>query len=154
MPTLDDLADAIANAGRTAAHWIGTSTHEQLSAVPSLGEFSRCRSGYAIAAEVVEANRRIGAILRGLDLGPTGSLTFESVETASQAVLQSAQELAELARGLAPEALSHIYQVPFGQIPGAALLALAANHMFYHGGQINYVQRLFGDESFSLPQPG
>lgn len=154
MPSLEDLAHSIENAGRILAHWIGASTHDQLVAVPSLGDFSRCRSGYAIAAEVVEANRGIAARLRQEEPAPRGMTTFDSVEAASRAVLESAGALADVVRGLTPEALTRVYQVPFGQIPGAALMALAANHMYYHGGQINYIQRLYGDEEFSLPPSG
>ncbi|HZP80198.1 MAG TPA: DinB family protein, partial [Chthonomonadaceae bacterium] len=119
---------------------------------PSADPQSKTRSALDQAAECIDVNRRMAALLRGETPGPpVFERPFADGKEAQEQIRESAKELAEAVRGLDEEALTRIYTTAMGPMPGALLLEIAAGNLNYHFGQINYIQTLYGDTEFHLP---
>ena len=52
---------------------------------------------------------------------------------------------------LTPEQIGSTVSMPFGQIPMAVGITLAADHIRSHTAQINYLQTIYGDHDWHLP---
>jgi len=149
-------ATAIEGAAGALAHWIGTTRPDRLDWCPKAEEESNTRSALDMVKECVGINRMLAGLLKGspppADSGHHGNTPdFASGADAQEQLIASAKELADVVRSLDPDALGRTYQTPFGALPGAFLIQLPAMNMTYHGGQVNYMQRLYGDTVFSFP---
>jgi hypothetical protein len=61
----------------------------------------------------------------------------------------SAEYLAWL-DNLTPEQIGGMVTLPFGQAPMAAAITFAADHLRGHAGQIEYIQTIYGDQSWHM----
>ncbi len=68
--------------------------------------------------------------------------------------MASGKQLADAVRGLDDAAFSREYQTPFGAMKGSDLARIAMANMYYHGGQLNFIQLLYGDKEFRFPPAG
>ena len=73
---------------------------------------------------------------------------FEAIKTRADALRtleEGTQKLYAAIDGLAPDRWGEIVQTPFGPWTRARAASLAAQHMMYHDGQINFVHLQHGD---------
>ena len=107
------------------------------------------RSAADFTYEVVHINRRLAARIRGDVLGPfTGFPTcpddLKSREALATALRESVDEILEAVGDPERE-----INMPDGSIETPISLAVfAANHMYYHLGQLNLIQVSYGDTTF------
>ena len=96
----------------------------------------------------------IATVLKGQELTPPaeGEKAPPTWEQSQQELLASADELAAAVRVLDEGALTREYVTPFAKMEGAVLLDLVAMNMAYHGGQVNLIQMLAGDDKFHVPE--
>jgi hypothetical protein len=138
----------------TLAFWLGKTHEDRLEWKPTT-ESGHGRSAYDVIAECVGVNYGIAATLKGGESGLDGSEEkkgFASVADAQQQLIASAKALADAVRGLDESALTKTYKLPFGDFPGSMMISIPLGNMSYHGGQINYIQCLYGDYEFYFPQ--
>ncbi|HET6385329.1 MAG TPA: hypothetical protein VFJ58_18200 [Armatimonadota bacterium] len=145
-------ASVIEGAANALAFWVGTTREDRLNWTPSAEPDSKTRSVLEVAHECVGSNRRAAAILGG-STPPEGPPPFTDVVTAQQQLKESAKELADVVRGLSESDLTRTFQTGLGPMPGRLMVHLPAMNMIYHGGQVNYIQRLYGDTEFRVPPP-
>lgn len=114
------------------------------------------RSAVAVAAECAAFNDLVSSIIAGKDSGVS---SFEDVQAASQScktkeeaagrLSSSVNTLKEAISGLSEDTLAEQIQAPWGQpISRFGLANVAAGHMWYHNGQVAYIQTLNGDDGF------
>jgi uncharacterized damage-inducible protein DinB len=155
LPTVYEWqAKQIEQAGATLAFWVKTTREDKLAWQPKAeGEDSKTRSIYDQIAECSQVNRRFTQILQGTDPGPWQEAPqYTSSEAAQADIVVSAGDLANVVRQLDDGALDRTYTTARGSMTGAFTIALALNNMFYHGGQINQIQMLYGDTEFRFPE--
>ena len=145
-------ASVIEGAANALAFWVGTTREDRLDWTPSAEPDSKSRSVLDVAHECVRSNRRMAAILSGSPPSE-GPAPFTDSATAQKNLTESAKALADVVRGLDESALTQLFQAPWGPMPGRVMVQLPAMNMIYHGGQINYIQRLYGDTEFRVPPP-
>ncbi len=147
-------AEATERAARMLAHWMETTAADRLDWHPAVEDRSQARSVLEVVWECVNANRRLAATLQGQPApqgAAGGTPRPDSVDEINQQLLSSARDLAEVIRRLDDAALERTYQLGPGTVTGAFLVQLPASHMAYHGGQVNYIQSLYGDTEFHFP---
>jgi hypothetical protein len=66
---------------------------------------------------------------------------------------ESARELANAVRAMTDDDLTREFVSRRGPMPGANLIEVPLRNMYYHGGQINQLQLLYGDTEYRLPPP-
>lgn len=105
--------------------------------------------------EVGFVNRRVATSLRGEDPGkwPYETWVTAGDEAQDKAGLsayftQTTQELIDALGNLSDEELTGERLIDGENKPLVDSVYLALNHMFYHSGQLNYVQSLNGDGEF------
>jgi hypothetical protein len=134
------------------AHWVETTEESRLNWKPSADSTSDTRSVLELAQECITVNNRFAAILSGGESSVGGDVS--AITTAAEvreALVASAAALAAAIRGLDESALGKKYTLPFGEMPGSFCIAIPLGNMQYHGGQVNYIQRLYGDTEFRVP---
>jgi uncharacterized damage-inducible protein DinB len=154
LPTIFEWqAKAVEDAARNVAFWVSTTPEDKLSWEPKAeGEDSKSRSIYSQIHECTQVNRRFANLLNGGTNGPWDPEPHYANSAEAEADLKaSATELAAAIRGLDEEAFAKEYTTGMGQMSCAAILSLTVNNMYYHGGQINQIQLLLGDEEFRFP---
>lgn len=152
MTIFEWQANIIERGGATLAHALATTPEDRLDWHPSADPQSKTRSTLDQAAECIDVNRRMTALLRGETPGPPASeRPFANGQEAQEQIRESAKELADAVRGLDEEALTRIYTTPMRPMRGTLLLEIAAGNLTYHFGQINYIQTLYGDTEFRIP---
>lgn len=151
MTVFEWQAKMIEGAAAGVVHWMGTTRQDKLDWCPSAEPDSNTRSVVQVVQECVGANRRIASLLRGESEPAAQPEPSSNQQELGEQLTQSAHELAQAVRSLDDSALDRIYQTPFGAKPGAAVIQMPVFNMVYHSGQINYIQRLYGDTEFSFP---
>ncbi|MDQ2732735.1 MAG: DinB family protein [Armatimonadota bacterium] len=151
MTVFEWQAKIIEGAAAGVVHWMGTTRPDRLDWCPSAEADSNTRSVIQVVQECVGANRRIASLLRGDEQPPADAEPSSKSQELGEQLTRSAHELAEVVRSLDDSVLGRIYQGPRGPMPGAFLIQVPAFNMMYHSGQINYIQRLYGDIEFSFP---
>lgn len=116
---------------------------------PSAGSESRTRSANDQMRECVMVNRSFAAVLRGEKAGDPGEI--QSGERLAEEVIASSKDLGQAIRALDESCLGRLYEFSWGKLRGEMLLALALSNISYHTGQICYIQTLYGDETFHVP---
>lgn len=107
----------------------------------------------SFTAEVAGFNRLVAAILRGEPASMPDPETvdafvqsIDSIGKAQELVKSSANEICEALASVGAEAAQAEVLAPWGEPTTKINLAsMAASHMMYHDGQINYIQSLHGD---------
>lgn len=133
------------------AHWIETTDESRIEWAPAADPASKTRSVLDVARECVRANQGFALMLAGGESVGEAPPANTREEAATQ-IRKSAQSLATVVRGLDDSTLDSVYQTPMGAMPGRVVLGIALGHMFYHGGQVNMVQLLYGDTEFRYPR--
>lgn len=111
------------------------------------------RSAVAVVAECAAFNNLVAGIIGSKD---TGVGTFEDVQAASQgatsreqakgSLVSSVTNLKDVVSALSDDELGETIQAPWGQpMSRFGLANVAAGHMWYHNGQVAYIQSLNGD---------
>lgn len=93
-------------------------------------------------------------LLRGETPPPRGTEThpYHKAEDAMKDLVASAEELATTIEHLDDSALLRTYETGLGPVKGKFLLEMPVNNMYYHGGQLNLIQLLYGDPEFHVPK--
>ena len=154
MNAMEYEAGVIERTANTLAYWIETTPQERLDWTPTAEASSKSRSVRDQAEEVIKFNRGIAAVLRGesTDL----NAPYEAPATQAGLVREiaaSGKEFADAVRTLSPESLQKTHDFGFGAFPLGAWIEICQGNMMYHGGQVNYIQTLFGDTEFRFPGP-
>jgi hypothetical protein len=111
------------------------------------------RSPLNITAEVIYINNKIADVVQGTPTSMIGDEEFgrfsdslDSREKGLVALQASIAKLVAAFRTVPDEALDAPVDAPWGEASTRYRLVNAAQqHMFYHSGQLNYIQSLYGD---------
>jgi uncharacterized damage-inducible protein DinB len=113
------------------------------------------KTAKAILAEVARTNAAIAAALRGQDPKEVAADFAAKVDAASnidelgKLVIESGKIVCDTLDTLSEADLDREIGVPWGvKLPFSIAIFLPANHMYYHDGQVNYIQTLLGDAKF------
>ncbi len=138
------------------AHFIATTQPDKLDwHVPLEG--AETRTAFEMVGECIRTNRYFAALLRGEhhDGGPRGAnappMEFRDAKDAQTQLTDSARELAEAVRQMAISDLDRNYVHWSGAIKGLVMIEMPYRNMAYHAGQVNFIQTLYGDTEFHLP---
>jgi hypothetical protein len=155
MNVLEWQAASIENSNQVVAFWVGTTEPDKLNWKPKATEASETRSILEFVAELVGVNVWLAALFSGTEppaRQETEGEPFGGDGAAAQAALiESGKALASVVRSLDESVLEKTFETPMGQTPATMLLGMASGHTMYHGGQINYIQTLYGDTKFRFP---
>lgn len=162
MTVFEWQADTVEAACKMVAYWISTTPAEKLSWRPAVEGSSKTRSILEFTQECVNLNRSFASVFQGnpVSLSPEESMAGGgetpfggSGEVAQRELVESAVDLAKVIRGLDESCFTRAYDLGFAKFSGAMILRIAAANTYYHGGQLNYVQLLYGDAEMHFP-PG
>jgi len=144
-------ARSIERQANLLAHTLKATPADRLAWKPAGEDGNEGRSALEQVAEVSELSRVLAALFSGGTPMRTGGQPGDAATAASE-VMESASLLAAAVRGMDEGAIDRTYETPFGPLAGSVLLDIAASHMAYHNGQINYIQTLYGDREFHFPE--
>jgi hypothetical protein len=134
------------------AHWVETTEEGRLNWKPSADSTSDTRNVLELAQECITVNYRFAAVLSGAETPAGGdAAAITTAAQAREALIASGAAVAAAIRGLDESALGKKFTLPIGELPGALCVTLPLGNMQYHGGQVNYIQRLYGDTEFRVP---
>lgn len=153
MRIQDYVAEQMERMAESLAHFIGTTRADRLDWQPPAEEGGQTRSALQQVGECVVVNRYMAQLMRGEETptAPSYEFAFASTEEAQRLLLESAMELADAIRGLSDADLDRDFKHPRGIIQGRNLIIMPLRNMAYHGGQINFIQTLYGDSEFHVP---
>lgn len=117
---------------------------------PSAGDSSQTRSATDQLVECINVNNGFAAMLTG-GTRPD-PVTAENTSDLPGALTACAALLATTIRNMDEGELDREYMAPWGPIRGWNAAELALSNMYYHFGQINYIQTLYGDVKFHIPE--
>lgn len=143
-------ATLIEGASDRVAFWIEKTRDDKVAWVPKFEGSCNTRSALEVGGECVTVNRRNAALFNGV-IPSQEEETFTDATTCARELRASGAELGAAIRKLTPESLSHKFETRFGPMPGVVLLQMALGNLYYHGGQVNMIQLLYGDPTFHLP---
>ncbi len=141
-------ASMLVGAAKNVAAWIKTTNEAKIDWKPE----DTCRTIAEQVKEMVGVNRGMGAILAGREKGDETEVDYGNRETAATELIASAKELAEVVRGLSADVLEKEFPIWGITLKGKQLITVALGNMYYHGGQINYVQLMDGDTEFHFAE--
>ncbi len=152
MTILEWEAESLEFAAKMYAKFLTTTPSDKLEWTPDV-EGSKARTIDDFTHECIRVNKSIAIRLEGgtPESNDDKPAPFASTEEAAEAMKASAKELADVMRSSDPSVLGKTIPVPWGEVKGAFLVALASRHVMYHGGQINYIQAVHGDGEFHFP---
>lgn len=115
----------------------------------------KARTPQSYTAEVIGFNFMVAKILSGESPSMPSDeeqIAFQNsvatTEIAKSMMTESAEAMASALEALTPEQLGEEVQTPWGMpITKFGFANLTAGHMWYHDGQLNYVQSLNGDDA-------
>lgn len=151
------MADRIAQAGRTLAHFLETTPEERRNWTPVVEGAAGLRSILDQVSECVHVNRMVAELLAGQEPQWRNPIEARRPWTddadAAELLIGSADALADAVRAMSDEDLERGYATRRGTMPGHLVIELPYRNMHYHGGQINLLQLLYGDTEFRVPTP-
>jgi hypothetical protein len=150
MTVFEWQAASAENAANMLAFWVQTTKADWLEKQPYADPESKTRSILDYVGECIRVNRMAAAKLRGEEPGETSTDGLSMEEVCSQ-LKSSAKEYADAIRSQDDSMLGKKYTLPFGEFDGAFMVSMPIFNMIYHGGQVNYVQTLYGDTEFRFP---
>lgn len=154
MNAMEWQAGVIERAANTLAYWVETTPADKLGWCPSADSSSKTRCITDQVQECINLNRGLASKLRGESASArSGESRPDSQSELVRGIASSGQELANAVRSVSPDDLAKPIDVGFGPFPTAALIEIATGNMFYHGGQLNFIQTLYGDTEFRFPGP-
>jgi hypothetical protein len=101
--------------------------------------------------ECIRVNRRMARWLRGDHSELPAAVPLVNAAQIETELMASADELAETIRGLDAADIDRHYETAWGTLSGRELMVIPLANMYYHGGQVNYIQTLYGDTDFKFP---
>lgn len=108
-----------------------------------------------IIYEVCLVNDHLGMCLRGeepFEWPETGFIRapegLDSKEKLQAHFEGSCQTFLSTLQGMSSQQLAEIIEIDGSQVTRYSRFRFAASHMWYHSGQLNFVQTLFGDTAF------
>ncbi|MBX3119550.1 MAG: hypothetical protein KF784_10830 [Fimbriimonadaceae bacterium] len=120
--------------------------------------YANCPGGCArtvqdVTAEVIGFNYMIAAMLKGESPSMPSeeeraafTAKFATTEACIGGIKDSGEALASALESASDETLASDATAPWGdKMPLYSLANIAANHILYHDGQLNYIQSLHGD---------
>ncbi len=135
------------------AHFVKQTPADRLDWKPEADPGGQGRSVLDQVRECVGIYRMVAAVLSGG--APTQDVPdIADADTAERELKESARAYADAVRAQSPEMLTQTYDIGFGQVPGSFVITMPARNMMYHVGQICYIQTLYGDMDFEVPQNG
>ena len=102
-------------------------------------------SAMEIARHVLMAHARLGAVLTGTNPDEAPIASPQTRDEAKAELKKSAQNYANLLRGLNPQSLGGTVDMRFAQLPKVVVAGMAVADTIHHHGQIAYIQTLLGD---------
>jgi uncharacterized damage-inducible protein DinB len=114
----------------------------------------KARTVADIAYEVVLVNDEI---VRGIQGGPPSEWpegwvkapeTFKSKDAVLKGFQDSAERALGVAASLSPEELLQTVNTPWGDQSKAERVRFMTSHVWYHSGQLNFIQTLLGDDAW------
>ena len=102
-------------------------------------------SAMEIAHHVLMAHARLGATLTGTNADDAPIANPQTRDEAKVELKKSAQNYANLLRGIDPSTLGETIDVRFAQLPKVVVAGMAVADTIHHHGQIAYIQTLLGD---------
>ena len=157
MTVQEYQADAIVRAAKTMAHYVQTTEADKRDWTPEVAGAAPLRSTLDMVGECIAVHGIVIALLGG-QTPPAGSpfdapRTFGTVEEGCTQLIARAEEFAGLVRAMTDEDLSREYIGRRGPIIGYAIIELPLRNTYYHCGQINLLQLLYGDAEFHPYRP-
>jgi hypothetical protein len=150
-------AGCIERAGRTVAFFLETTLPERRDWKPAVEGAAGMRSALDMVGECILLNRTTADILRGGSPPTTSPIhlprPFADPAEAGPMLEESARELANVVRSMTDADLTREFVSRRGPMPGANLIEVPLRNMYYHGGQINQLQLMYGDTEYRLPPP-
>ncbi|HLK59272.1 MAG TPA: DinB family protein [Chthonomonadaceae bacterium] len=150
MTVFDYQARIIERTAASLAYWLQMTAPDRVNWKPTVEGSAPTRSAIEQIQECIRVNRTFAAKLSGHEPDHGNAPAELTSEEAQQQLISSAKELAAVVRGLDEDSLSRDYTLSWGTLPGLILIELAVANMSYHGGQINLIQLLYGDEKFHV----
>ena len=155
MSAAEWQAISIERTAHRVAHWVEQTSPERFHWTPAGLDGETGRSVSDMAWEVIVLNFALAKVLAGEQPPwppeePAGNNSASVGETAA-ALRESARAAAASVRNLGMDDLEKTFSLGQRSMPGAMLCSLIHNHIMYHGGQICYIQTLYGDKTFSFP---
>lgn len=155
MNAQEYMAEQVEKMGPILAHYVATTAPDKLHWQPGVEGSAPTRSVLEQIGECVVVNRFMAALLRGEDVKPpAGGWTgpdFVDAQDAQNQLIDSTKQLADAIRRLNDADLDRTFQMRRGPTSGKNLMMMAYRNMAYHGGQINFIQLLTGDDEFHMP---
>jgi len=74
-----------------------------------------------------------------------------NADEAQSELVRSAEEFASVILTLDESVLEKEFTLPWAKVTGLFLITMPVHNASYHGGQINYIQTLYGDTRFHYP---
>jgi hypothetical protein len=109
------------------------------------------RSMLEQAEECAGLNHLVAALLRGQTPQKREGALITDAAGAAEAVMTSANDLAEALEGMQDSELDRMLELPFGTYPASFAAGISNANMVYHWGQANYIELLDGDTEFRVP---
>jgi hypothetical protein len=141
-------AEAVAGA---VSHWVMTTDQTKLDWTPELNGNRCCRSVYDQIEECAGVLNGIAKLVRGQEWPPEEEkekADYKSGEEACEALKAAAANYAAAMRSADESVLDGTFKMPWGEAPASFMISLAVANMNYHGGQINAIQMMLGDQEF------
>jgi hypothetical protein len=157
MNLLDFQAIRAERLGQSLAFFVSNTPKERLNWRPKPESESKARSILDMSTECVLVNRYMAALLKGENperppAGEQSEFVIDDPEVLCQELVSSSKELADAISQLKEEDLDRDYPHWRGPLKGITLIEMPCRNMEYHGGQINYIQTLYGDTEFRVPK--
>lgn len=159
MTAQEFQAANLERAGQAFALFIESTEADKHHWTPEVSGAAGLRSVLEQAAECVMINTYFGLLVSGQPVpegGPRAQtpVVFTDGPEAQAAIQKSAQELAAIVRSLPDETFSKEFVTSRGAMSGDRAIDLPYRHMWYHIGQINQLQLLYGDTTLhGFPPP-
>ncbi len=155
MTVMEYQAKKIERIAEALAHYVATTRVDRLMwDAPGEGG-AKGRSVLDQVSECVVSNGLSAALLRGetpdVQAARANAPQFTDAETANSRLIDSARELAAAVRALDGSDLHRDFPFWRGPVLGEVLIEMGYRNMAYHGGQINFIQCLYGDAEFHIP---
>lgn len=150
------LAGALATTADDQIHWSSSPTaRTPIQQVGHAAQTTPILIGLLTGKPLPFAGLAEADAMRDLEKGFTDMRDLEKGFTSRRQVLDlldqtSAEYLAWLDT-LTPEQIGSTISMPFGPMPMAAGITLAADHLRSHAAQIDYTQTIYGDLDWHIP---
>lgn len=138
---LDGLAGQVEFFSANLAHNLDFIPDDKLDWKPA----PEANSAMEIARHVLMAHARLGAIITGTNADETPVANPQTRDEAKAELKKSAQNYAQLLRGLDPSSFQQLVEIRSAKLPKVVVAGMGVADTIHHHGQIAYIQTLLGD---------